>query len=164
MKYEVVDGQWSVENRILQEIHEALTELSARRLEKRDNHTRVVTLIRQWFETPMQIINDGINKIVDENPAPEGWEGADLPVAVLETRQRDILAFKKERQLIKPIPEKALLKDADLPKFIKESLGDRNQFGVGDIMRKLHFVFPMACDVPDAVPDGKDGDPAEEEG
>lgn len=154
-----IEGQtfWSISNRVLQEIHEALTELAARRLEKREHHDGVVALIRNWFEDPMQNINDAITQIVDDNPAPEGWEGADLPVAVNEARGREVNKLMKEHQLIAPIPKTKLLTKDHLPKPIKDVLGDRNQFGVGTIQTKLHFVYPLPTDIAEKIEDGEDG-------
>lgn len=155
----IVDCKWSVPNWVLQDIHEALTELAARRLSARKNHLRVVTLIRQWFADPIENIKDVINTAVDDNPAPEGWESVDLPVAVNEARSKEVLKIKRECQLIEPIPTSALLTDDDLPKTgIKDAIGDRNQFGIGDIIRKLHFVYPMPCDKDE--PASTDGDSA----
>jgi len=155
---------WSVPNWVIQDISEALKELGARRLSKREHHNDVVELTRNWFEDPMQNVTDGVNAIINENPAPEGWEGDGIPVALNEKRQREVLAFKKECQLIKPIPKTKLLTKEHLPKPIEGTLGDRNQFGVGDIIRKLHFVFPLPNDLPGgpAVVDGEDGTKVEE--
>jgi hypothetical protein len=147
---------WEIVNWVLQDIAEALGELGSRRLEKRENQTRVVTLQRQWFDDPMEIIRETINDIVEATPAPEGWDEAHLPVAIQEERQKQIRAFRQEYQRIRPIPEKALLVESDLPKLMKDALGDQNQFSLGSILKKLHFVYPMPCDKK-KLEDGADG-------
>src|SRR4051812_49243195 len=98
---------WEVPNQILKDISEALGELGSRRLETRKNQTRVVTLQRRWFDDPMEIIKETINDICEATPAPEGWDEAALPIAVNEERQRQLRAFLRQTQRIKPIPKDA---------------------------------------------------------
>lgn len=155
-------GKRRATNRVIQDIRNALTALSQRRLETRESVKKVVRLLREHFDGPWKIYSDLQNNIIAEHPVPEGWESESLPVGVMEARQREINALLEDTQDIPEIPKELLIQDKDLPKLIKGEMGDANQSGVGDIIHKLHFVYG-GWPEQEEVKDGQDGgEPAEE--
>ncbi len=155
-------GKRRVTNRIIQEIRNALTALSQRRLETRESTKKVVRLLREHFDDAWKIFSDLQNGIIAEHPVPEGWESESLPVGVMEARQKEINELLEDTQDIPEIPKDLMIQDKDLPKLIKGEMGDANQSGVGDIIHKLHFVYG-GWPEQEKVKDGEDGSEKVEE-
>lgn len=130
-----------VTNRVIRDIHSALTALGDRRLPSLDTAKKVSTLRRRFFDAPKQVYDDCQAQVIKDNPPPPGWEDRDLPITVLEAREfgfRDLLADEQE---IKEIPSNLVLDDDDLPKRLKGEQDDANQVAVSTIIRNLHFLY-----------------------
>lgn len=149
-----------VPNWKIQAIHRALTGLSQRRLNKPENATRVVKLLRNYFDGPNKIVEDLISAKMQEFPVPEGWEERDLPGYISEQRAIALRQIEQSEQEIPKIPKKDLLSEADMPKLMKEAEGDRNQRGLAAIIHDLYFLYPLPSDEP--VKAGEDGEEPEE--
>lgn len=136
----VAEGYQRIENREIARIYAGLRELSGRRLDG-PNPVKKVRALLARFRGPAQFIEDEKEKIIREHPAPEGWDGEKLPIAINEERAALINDLMRETQDIREIPKAWYLCGADMPKPIKGELGDQNQFGVADIQHNLGFLF-----------------------
>lgn len=146
-------GHIRLRNRVIVRIHAALVALSQRRLSGPDNEKRVVVLLRRYFNTPREIIDDRKKLNIRNNPVPPDWEGEGLPIAVQEARADLYEQLMDEWQDLPAIPDHLLLSDADMPKPMKGELGDQNQCSVAEIKTMLDLLYPLPSDSDDSEED-----------
>lgn len=130
-----------ITNRRLRKSYTALSIISGRNLPSRDTEKKCAVLRRLYLSAHFEVTEDRIRKIRENHRVPEDLDSTQLPVAILEARQRDIEAMNDELIEIKDIPKHLLFDDDDFPRSFKKS--EDNAQGVGDLMDSLDFLYPI---------------------
>lgn len=124
----------------------AVSAMAGRILPSRDTEKKVFTVLRKHLNAPFEITEDLMRKVRENNPAPEALDASQLPLAIMETRQREIDAILDQEQEIRDVPANLLFEEKDLPRSFKSH--EENAAGVADIVSHLGFLFPIEDEVP----------------
>jgi hypothetical protein len=118
-------------------VYSGLQANSQRRLKGKEQRSKMAQLMRLYFGPAHEIVEALRNEVIADHPAPEGWEGSDLPHYVVEARMREFNALDELLLDVPDIPEKLLITADDFPKEIQGELGDGNQMATAEIERLL---------------------------
>lgn len=133
-----------ISNRRIRRMYQAVNAMAGRILPSRDTEKKVFTVLRKHLNAPYEITEDLIRKAREANPAPDDLDASQLPVAIMEARQREIDAILDDEQELRDVPPHLRFEEKDLPRSFKAH--EDNAAGVADIVANLDFLFPIADD------------------
>jgi hypothetical protein len=131
--------------RRIREIHQALTALSSRTLPSIAADLKVSARLREL--RPLVEDSDAlIRRIRAQTPVPDGLTGSEIPMALVEARQRDIDAMLETTVEMEPLADARRITADDLPKALKSASGEENRAGLADIILNLDDYYAQTDD------------------